>query len=430
VAVTGPGERDTGIIDPATGAWSELPDLSLFRYGSSAVLRPSGMLGSGHILLFGGDTASADTIDALSPTPAWSPLAPLPERRRNLNTVILPDGKLLTVGGNTTDDDYSDPQLESLMYDPQSNVWTRMASQTHQRAYHSTALLLPDGRVWSAGDDGPGPLSGGSATDTFEIFSPPYLFNGPRPTITSAPATVALGATFPVGTPDANIAGAALVALGATTHANDMNQRHVSLTPVPRPDGSGVDLTAPASPNVAVPGQYMLFLLNDAGVPSVARILRITAAAAPQPTATSTTTQPVAKDCSSLPAWALTQGCPTFQSGTKGADVLPGTSLVDRIRGLGGNDLLIGLAGGDSLEGGQGNDRLFGGLGNDRLIGGPGRDSLEGGPGRDVFSAGSGGDVIRSRDGVREAVSCGGGRDTVVADRRDAVAGCERVLRP
>ena len=424
VAVAGPGTADTGIIDPTTGAWTQLPGLSFARTASSAVLAPSGSLGSGRILLFGGGTARADGIDMLSPTPAWAPLAPLPEKRRNLNTVILPDGTLLTVGGNTINN-FDGPLLESLLYDPQSDAWTHMASQADPRGYHSTALLLPDGRAWSAGDDGP--LSGGSSTDTYEIFSPPYLFRGPRPTITSAPSTVALGSTFAVGTPD-EVVRATLVALGSTTHANDMNQRLVSLTPVRRADGTGVDLTAPGNANVALPGQYMLFLLNDAGVPSVARILRITDTT-PSPPPQPTSTARVADSCARLTARALTSRCATFRQGTARADVLDGTSLADRLLGLGGNDLLIGRAGDDSLEGGAGNDRLLGGGGNDWLLGGPGHDRLEGGAGRDVYVAGPGNDMIRSRDGVREVVACGAGRDTVIADRLDAVIGCEHVLR-
>lgn len=411
VAVAGPGMADPGILDPATGAWTGLPGLSFDRTTSSAVLQPAGPLGSGRMLLFGGNTARVDAIDALSPAPAWQPLAPLPQKRRNLNTVILPDGTLLTVGGNSLDK-YDQPQLESLLYDPQTDQWTPMASQADPRGYHSTALLLPDGRVWSAGDDGP--FSGGNSTDTYEIFSPPYLFRGPRPTITSAPAAVPLGSTFAVGTPD-DVVRATLVALGSTTHANDMNQRLISLTPVRRPDGTGVDLAAPGNANVALPGQYMLFLLNDAGVPSVARILRITGATPPpQPTSA------VRTSCRRLTARALTSRCATFRRGTARADVLAGTPEADRLIGLAGNDLLIGRGGDDSLEGGPGNDRLLAGGGNDWL---------EGGAGRDVYVAGPGNDVIRSRDGVREVVACGAGRDTVIADRLDAVIGCEHVQR-
>lgn len=126
---------------------------------------------------------------------------------------------------------------------------------------------------------------------------------------------------------------------------------------------------------------------------------------------------------------ASSQGCPTFQRGTPGRDRLIGTPLADRLLGLANHDLLIGYAAADNLEGGGGNDRLLGGRGNDRLTGGLGNDNLDGGVGRDVYAAGPGADVIRSRDGLREVISCGTGVDTVIADRLDAAIGCERILR-
>ncbi len=126
---------------------------------------------------------------------------------------------------------------------------------------------------------------------------------------------------------------------------------------------------------------------------------------------------------------ALTQGCPTFQRGTARRDVLTGTPLADRLLGLAGNDLLIGGAANDNLDGGSGADRLLGGRGNDRLTGGLGNDTLEGGLGRDIYAAGPGNDIVRSRDGLREVISCGTGIDTAIADRLDAAIGCERVLR-
>jgi hypothetical protein len=154
-----------------------------------------------------------------------------------------------------------------------------MAAQDEERGYHSTALLLPDGRVMSAGDDGPSDLGGQS--DQIEVFSPPYLFRGQRPTITSAPDAVPYGASFGVGTPDDDVASAVLVAPGATTHANDMHQRLVPLAKT-RVDG-GLRLTAPATPSIAPPGHYMLFLLDAAGVPSVSRFVRLAPSAPPPP---------------------------------------------------------------------------------------------------------------------------------------------------
>lgn len=121
--------------------------------------------------------------------------------------------------------------------------------------------------------------------------------------------------------------------------------------------------------------------------------------------------------------------CANRQVGTSANDVLRGTSFGDRILGLGGNDVISGLAGSDCLEGGSGNDRLAGGDGVDRLTGGAGADRITGGRGADRISGGTGNDTINARDGIRETISCGPGRDTATVDRRDRTTGCERVLR-
>ena len=104
-----------------------------------------------------------------------------------------------------------------------------------------------------------------------DIYSPPYLFNGPRPTITSAPSSVPYGGSFDIATPD-TITRAVLMAPGATSHATDMHQRHVELAITPSEDG---DTAVTPALNVAPPGYYMLFLLNAAGVPSVASWVHI-----------------------------------------------------------------------------------------------------------------------------------------------------------
>src|SRR5205823_7359027 len=145
------------------------------------------------------------------------------------------------------------------------------------RTYHSIALLLPDASVLSAGGD----FGGASA----EIYSPPYLFKGARPTITSAPTNVTYGQSFFVGTPDpASIANVTLIALSSVTHGFNMGQR------INRPAFSqasgGLNVTAPSNANTTPPGYYMLFILNSNGVPSVANILQINATLTPAPTPT------------------------------------------------------------------------------------------------------------------------------------------------
>src|SRR3954447_12378921 len=139
---------------------------------------------------------------------------------------------------------------------------------------------------------------------------------------------------------------------------------------------------------------------------------------------------------------AATSAFAAQRTGGPGPDHLVGTAGADRLVGRGGNDRLDGRAGRDQLFGGAGADLLAGDRGNDRLVGARGRDTLIGGAGRDRINAagrrgdrdvgvgGGGDDVIRSRDGAVDQITCGRGRDTVIADGRDQVAGdCERVVR-
>jgi hypothetical protein len=190
--------------------------------------------------------------------------------------VLLPDGKVLvTNGGQTTNAVGVDTAvLQAEMWSPTTQQFSRLASMVTPRLYHSTALLLPDGRVLVAG----GGRSTGNVAPTdqlsAEIYSPPYLFNGTRPTISSAPGTIPYAANFTVTTPDAlQISSVALIRLGAVTHAFDHNQRYVPLTF--QQVAGGVTVQSPTSSNLAPPGYYMLFIVNSTGVPSVASIVKI-----------------------------------------------------------------------------------------------------------------------------------------------------------
>jgi hypothetical protein len=169
------------------------------------------------------------------------------------------------------------------LWNPATGQWSTLSSMQVTRQYHSTALLLPDGRVLSAGGGICGTCdSVGYLNKNAEIFSPPYLFAkdgsgslAPRPTVTAVPGTVTEGSQFTVATPDAaSITKVALVKLGAVTHSNNMDQRYVPLS-FTAATGT-LTVTAPTSINIAPPGYYMLFIINSAGVPSVAPILHIT----------------------------------------------------------------------------------------------------------------------------------------------------------
>jgi hypothetical protein len=143
------------------------------------------------------------------------------------------------------------------------------------RNYHSTAVLLPDGRVFVGG----GGQCGGCATNHLnaEIYSPPYLFNGgspaKRPTITRAPPTAQLGGTISVTT-DAAITGFALLRLSATTHSIDNDQRRVPLR-FTQSAKTSYTLSVPSDPGIVVPGYYMLFAISSQSTPSVAKMIKI-----------------------------------------------------------------------------------------------------------------------------------------------------------
>ena len=116
-----------------------------------------------------------------------------------------------------------------------------------------------------------------------ELYSPPYLSRGPRPGVTAAPGQVGWGTTFSVQTPDAaDIARVSLIRLGSVTHAFDMNQRFLWLAFTREADA--LTITAPASGAHAPPGHYMLFLVNQDGIPSVGKIVKVSAVSDPSPT--------------------------------------------------------------------------------------------------------------------------------------------------
>jgi hypothetical protein len=274
------------------------------------------MYDSGKVAVFGGadpPTATAEVIDLNAATPAWKFTSSMHFPRRQHNAVVLPDGKVFIVGGSSAGgfDTSTSPVLPTEMWDPATGQFTVMASIAVYRGYHSTALLLPDGRVLSAGGNVGGPNA--------QLFSPPYLFAGARPGIASAPASAGYGQTVFVGTPDAaSISSVTLVREASVTHTNNMSRgfSRLSFTKT----STGLNVTMPGNANLAPPGYYMLFILNSAGVPSVASIIQISSSAAAVGTVTGKVTN------------------------TSGAPVL-GASVT-----LGGNGAVTGADGGYTLQ--------------------------------------------------------------------------------
>ncbi len=282
---SGPDQTMRTLDTSGTGSWQNYAQRDLINrdYGGHAVYD------IGRILVAGGGPSSKDarTININGATPAVSATAPMANGRRQHNLTLLADGTALATGGNSSGAslvDLDNGVYAAEQWNPATGQWKTLAAQQITRQYHSTALLLADGRVLSSG----GGICGtcdqvGYLAKNAEIFTPPYLYKkdgsgelAPRPTVTGAPATVDFGAPVQITTPDAaSIRKVGLVRLGAVTHSNDMDQRYI---PLAYTAGSGtLTATGPATPSIAPPGPYMLIVVDAAGVPSVAKMVSVPA---------------------------------------------------------------------------------------------------------------------------------------------------------
>jgi len=258
----------------------QLPSANTGADASAAMFRP------GRILQFGGNSNGAVVIDIRSGAPVVTPTAAMSSQRRLVNGTILADGKVLATGGSRTWNQLDAVNNSAEIWNPDTGTWTVGPSGAQARLYHSMALLLPDGTVMVGGGGAPGPQN----NTNFELYYPPYLFASggtlaPRLTIASAPTVLDIGRTFGLdldgsGTP----ARVVMVKTGSVTHSWNMEQRFVELTF--NRSGSHLNVQAPTRAADAPPGFYMVFVLDSAGVPSVAKIVRINVATTLNPAIT------------------------------------------------------------------------------------------------------------------------------------------------
>ncbi len=252
----------------------------------------------GKILVAGGSTSvdnkisvtNAWTIDLGGPAPTITVASSMNWPRQFQNEVLLPNGDVLVVGGNTSGQKFTDnfAILNAEAWDPDTDTWTLFNAQNQARAYHSTALLLVDGRVISAGgglgNDAcpPPPLDppGECGDDHWnaEVFSPPYLFDSGgglvvRPVIDDSASVLRLGRTFTVqATP--GLSAFSMIRMSATTHTMNTDQRFLRPSMQETSPGS-YEVTLHSNENVLVPGYWMLFAMNGE-VPSIAKVIQVT----------------------------------------------------------------------------------------------------------------------------------------------------------
>ena len=276
--MAGEGRVTRYISTAGTGSWTYVAD----RIGGTRSYGSAVMYAPGKIMYAGGGDPPTQTVEVIDLNQA-SPLV-APGRRDGGSPAADecdPAGRRQSPGDPRQQragfNNEAAGVRDAEMWNPVSETWTTMASESVIRTYHSTALLLQDGRVLSSGS---GDAVGGTDQRSAQIFTPPYLFApdgslAPRPTITSAPTHLSYGQQFSVETPDAGgVTKGSLMRLGSVTHSLNETQRLLPITFTSTGPTTIVG-TAPADAVLAPPGPYMLFLLNDSGVPSVAKMMLV-----------------------------------------------------------------------------------------------------------------------------------------------------------
>ena len=303
VVMSGPLVKTWSLNLAGNGQWTHVAQ----RDNARRDYCPSVMYDVDRVIYIGGGndpgthapTANSETLDLNANPPRWQATAPMHLPRRQHNATLLPDGTVLVTGGTRgggglepnpmgfNDLRAGQPVHFAELWDPATGQWTELAAESVDRCYHSTAVLLPDATVLSAGGGEYRPIKGQGANDpqdshrNAQIFSPPYLFKGPRPQIDAAPDSVEHGVTFEVRTPQAaQIDKVSWVRTSSVTHSFNMNQRMNVLAF--KVGGGTLKVTAPSA-NQCPPGHYLLFLISDAGVPSVAKIVQVKPAAPAAP---------------------------------------------------------------------------------------------------------------------------------------------------
>jgi Domain of unknown function (DUF1929)/Fibronectin type III domain len=281
VFTIGPSEDASYELNVSNETWTSTGGASGVTNGSSVMYQPGKILYSGgapSVINTTNASASTSTIDLTAATPKWQQIAPMHNARVYHTLTMLADGTVLAVGGEPTSDQniITSGVLPTEIWNPATETWTTAAPIAAARNYHSTAILMPDGRVLVTGGGHPNGLSDPGEFSA-QTYSPSYLSNGPRPTITAAPASSTYNTLLTVSTPDAASIGAVnLVSLGTDTHQSDMAQHFVPLSFTT--NSGSLTVQTPANSALAPYGNYMLFIVNKKGVPSVSAPLNLSAA--------------------------------------------------------------------------------------------------------------------------------------------------------
>jgi hypothetical protein len=274
--------RTPGIWNLNTNGFTDIPglkNLNETETSGSLLLPPAQkqrymIIGGGGIGQSLASTARTAIVDLNQPRPHWTAGPSLPEPTRYPDAVITPDNTVIITGGSRYyRGEFNSDTLTCHLYIPATNRLTPLASPTVGRDYHSEALLLPDGRIVTLGGN---PLFGDKNDTTpgyfqtaIEIYSPPYLYHGSRPQITGGPRQLLRGQAGAYTTSNSkDVSGARLLAPSAFTHVTNVNQRSIEVSVVRRGPHTIV-ITVPTGAGLVPTQWYMLFVTNSAGTPSV-----------------------------------------------------------------------------------------------------------------------------------------------------------------
>ncbi|WP_228977070.1 galactose oxidase early set domain-containing protein [Streptomyces sp. DH12] len=275
--------RAPGVWDVRRNTFREVPGLTdphLMETSATVMLPPAQdqrflVVGGGGVGESPRSSARSRLVDLKDPSPRFRDGPALERGTRYPSASLLPDDTVLVTGGS---EDYrgrgASDILQARTYDPRTGRFRRVADPRVGRNYHSGSVLLPDGRVMVFGSD---PLFAdrentrpGTFEQRVEVYSPPYLFRGPRPRVVSAPRRVARGDSAVLRTPDAaRVRTARLMRPSAVTHVTDVDQRSVALA-VERTGPDTLRVTVPANRALVPSGHYMLFVADGRAIPSEA----------------------------------------------------------------------------------------------------------------------------------------------------------------
>jgi galactose oxidase len=313
--------QQTWAFDPTpNGQWNAVP--GMVRDNAVRDYAPSIMYDVDRVIYVGGGvapTANAELIDFRAASPQWRPTTPMTFPRRQHNATILPDGTVLVTGGTRGTGSAPPEMFNNLapgqpvhvaeLWDPDTETWSPLAAEDIDRCYHSTAVLLADGTVLSAGGGEFFPdesvTQQNDLSDSHrdaQLFSPPYLFRGPRPVVTTVPDTIEHGSSFTLNTDRAaDVAKVTLVRLSSVTHSFNMGQRFLSLG-FDRQNETTLRVTAPGAPGECPPGHYFLFVIDGNGVPSIGHVVRFPTTVVPIPAGDAAATSAHVQDVLALQA--------------------------------------------------------------------------------------------------------------------------------